>query len=182
MDIGPYLRHPVECQEYDPRAPQVARYVMDLIRAQLPGVSVEHIGSSAVPGCAGRGVIDLMLLYADRPSHPSNKESVELILEGLDRLGFQWVQRLNALPDEWPKGAGALLYQGSTFRVHLHVLPADHPAVAERRAFRDRLRADPRLLAAYVARKREIIAARITDPIAYTCAKAAFVEQVVGYQ
>ena len=167
MPIMSYPKQPVECMDYDPRAPEVARHVSDLIQARLPAVTIEHIGSTAVPGCAGRGAIDLMVLYSDEP--------IDLVLENLDALGFQWMQRVNALPDEWPKGAGAVNHQGSVFRLHLHVLPVDHPVAAERRAFRDRLRADPRLLAAYVALKREIIASGITDPIAYTSAKAAFV-------
>jgi GrpB-like predicted nucleotidyltransferase (UPF0157 family) len=165
--IAPYPRQPVSCQAYDPRAPAVAQHVANLIRTQIPTVSVEHFGSTAVPGCAGRGAIDLLILYEDEP--------VEAVMASLDLLGFQWVQRLNALPDQWPKGAGAVDYAGTLFRLHIHMLPADHPAVDERRAFRDRLRADPELIAAYVARKQDIIASGVTDPIAYTSAKATFV-------
>jgi GrpB-like predicted nucleotidyltransferase (UPF0157 family) len=91
----PYQKQPVEFQEYDPLAPEVAEYVIDVIQMYIPNVTVEHIGSTAVPGCSGRAVIDLTILY----SH----ESIEPILAGLDALGFQWVQRINALPDEWPK-------------------------------------------------------------------------------
>src|SRR4026208_1687866 len=101
--ILPYVRKPVEFQKYDPRAPEVAHYVMDLVQAQMPSVTVEHIGSTAVPGCAGRGVIDLMILYDNEP--------VEPILTQLDGLGFQWVQRNPDLPDEWPKGMGAIQHQ-----------------------------------------------------------------------
>ena len=168
--IEPYIRHPVEFREYDPCYPEVAQYVSSLIHARLPTVVVEHMGSTAVPGCPGRGAIDLMVLYTTEP--------IETLLAGLDELGFQWVQRANALPDQWPKGAGAVTYQGTQFQLHIHVHPADHPVVAERRAFRDRLRADPELLAAYVAKKREILAAGVTDPIAYTSAKGDFVQQV----
>jgi len=40
----------------------------------------------------------------------------------------------------------------------VHVISATSPEVAEMRAFRDRLRANSELVAAYVARKRRIIA------------------------
>jgi len=169
--IRPYPKQPVEFQEYDPRAPQVAQFVIDLIQAQIPGVIVEHIGSTAVPGCAGRGVIDLMILYVHEP--------VEPILIRLDMLGFQWVQRVNDLPDEWPKGAGAVLYQGHLFRLHIHVQPVDHPTVVEKRAFRDRLRSEPALRAAYMAHKQAILASGTVDPIDYTTAKAGFVRQTL---
>ena len=169
--IVPYQKQPVEFQEYDPLAPEAAQYVIDIIQKQISGVTVEHIGSTAVPGCSGRGVIDLMILYAH--------ESIEPILTGLDRLGFQWIQRLNALPDEWPKGAGAVYYQDRLFRLHIHVQPADHPSVAEKRAFRDRLRSDPEFLIAYMARKQAILATGMVDPIEYTAAKAGFVHQAL---
>jgi len=170
--ILPYPRRPVEYLEYDPRAPQVAQLVIDLIRSQIPNVTVEHIGSTAVPACAGRGVIDLMILYSNEP--------VEPILAELDALGFQWVQRVNDLPNEWPKGAGAIEYEGDLFRLHIHVQPIDHPSVHEKLAFRDRLRSDPAFCAEYMAHKRSIIESRITDPIAYTSAKADFVHKAFG--
>jgi GrpB-like predicted nucleotidyltransferase (UPF0157 family) len=169
--ITPYPKQQVEFQEYDARAPEVAQYVIDLIQAQLPSVTVEHIGSTAVPSCAGRGVIDLMILYTHEP--------LESILSALDTLGFQWVQRINALPDEWPKGAGAVQYQGHLFRLHIHVQPSDHPTVADKRAFRDRLRSEPTLRAAYIAHKQAIIASGTIDPIAYTAAKAGFVHRAL---
>ena len=169
--ILPYPRQPVECLEYDPRAPQAAQFVIELIQSRISKVTVEHIGSTAVPGCAGRGVIDLMILYSS--------ELVDPILAGLDALGFQWVQRANNLPDEWPKGAGAIEYEGDLFRLHIHVQPIDHPSVAEKRTFRDRLCADAKFRAEYMARKKEIIEAGTTDPIAYTSAKAGFVQRAL---
>jgi len=165
--ILPYVRKPVEFQKYDPRVPEVAQYVTDLIQAQIPSVTVEHIGSTAVPGCAGRGVIDLMILYDTEPIEP--------ILSQLDGLGFQWVQRNHDLPDEWPKGMGAIQHQDRLFRLHIHVQPSNHPSVAEKRIFRDRLRSEPALRDAYMSKKRTLIASGITDPIEYTSAKSGFV-------
>jgi GrpB-like predicted nucleotidyltransferase (UPF0157 family) len=169
--ILPYTRQPVEFQGYDPRAPEAAQYVIDLIQAQIPSVTVEHIGSTSVPGCAGRGVIDLMILY--------DKGPVEPILTQLDVLGFQWVQRDNNLPDEWPKGMGAVQFQGHLFRLHIHVQPSDNPSVAEKRAFRDRLRSEPKLMAEYMAHKQALISQGTIDPIEYTSAKADFVQRAL---
>ena len=49
---------------YDARCPEVAHRVADFIQERLPGARVEHVGSTAVPGCPGKGVVDLMLPYA----------------------------------------------------------------------------------------------------------------------
>jgi GrpB-like predicted nucleotidyltransferase (UPF0157 family) len=61
--IEPYHHMPAVCREHDPRAMDVARQVGSLIESQLLGVVVEHVGRTSVPGCAGKGVVDLMVLY-----------------------------------------------------------------------------------------------------------------------
>jgi GrpB-like predicted nucleotidyltransferase (UPF0157 family) len=170
--IAPYPRQPVEFQDYDLRAPLVARLVSNLIRASLPDITIEHVGSTAIPGCGGRGAIDLLILYG--------AEALELILAELDALGFQWVQRHGDLPAEWPKGMGAIEYDRCLFRLHLMVLPRDHPEVVTRCAFRNSLRASVELCTAYMAEKQAILAAGITDPIAYTAAKHDFVSRITA--
>ena len=52
-----------------------------------------------------------------------------------------------------------------TFRVHVHVLARDLSEVEELRTLRDGLRTDAGLVAAYVARKREIMASEIIDSV-----------------
>src|ERR1700732_916453 len=79
--IGPYDTLPAMCLDYDPRAPDVAERGGLLIRTQLPEVRVEHIGSTAVPGLCGKGIIDLMIAYPE-----GRLEAVKAVL---DALGFQ---------------------------------------------------------------------------------------------
>jgi GrpB-like predicted nucleotidyltransferase (UPF0157 family) len=169
--IVPYSRKRVQFQEYDNRAPEVARIVSDIIRSAIPDVIVEHVGSTAIPGCAGRGVIDLMVLY--------NAFLLEPILVGLDNLGFQWVQRTPTLADDWPKGMGGIYFQGDLFRIHIHVQNSNDATVSEKRVFRDKLCRDSDLRTAYMAHKQAILASCIDDPISYTTAKSGFVQQVI---
>src|SRR5437763_11907391 len=79
--ITAYSIKPPACVEYDPRVVEVAHEVMQMISAALPQVTVEHIGSTSVPGCAGKGILDLMVLYPDG--------QLEEVKEALRRLGFQ---------------------------------------------------------------------------------------------
>ena len=58
--IGPYEESPVACRDFDPRAAEIARQVAGLISRHLPSVRAEHVGSTAVPGCGGRGIVDLL--------------------------------------------------------------------------------------------------------------------------
>lgn len=172
--IGPYPHPtPAACRDYDPRAPLVAARVMALLRERLPAVSVEHIGSTAVPSCAGKGVVDLMIVYRDADELAAAKEALEA-------LGFQRQRSRAPWPEDRPMRIGALQHDGDSFLLHVHVIPAGSPEVAGQRAFRDRLRADPALVAAYVARKRAIVAAGTTDGIDYSLAKGAFIEGVLA--
>jgi GrpB-like predicted nucleotidyltransferase (UPF0157 family) len=79
--IGEHEHAPAACLPYDPRAPEVARMVTGMIHQQLPHVLVEHVGSTAVPRCAGKGVIDLLIPYREGELEP--------VKETLQELGFQ---------------------------------------------------------------------------------------------
>ena len=89
--IGKHEGAPAAYQPYDRRAPEVARTVKAMIWRRLPGVAVEHVGSTAVPGCAGKGVIDLLLPYGEGELEP--------IKDTLEDLGFQRQSTRNPFPD-----------------------------------------------------------------------------------
>jgi GrpB-like predicted nucleotidyltransferase (UPF0157 family) len=171
--IEPYVEAPASYHDYDPRAPAVARAVAGLIVAACPELVVEHIGSTAVPGCAGKGVIDLAVLYPAGLLDSARK--------ALDALGFQRQTTRDPFPEDRPMRLGALRHDGTLFRVHAHVLAADSPEVDELRAFRDRLRADPAFRADYESRKRSILAAGITDSVAYCEAKGTFIREALAH-
>ncbi len=63
-------------------------------------------------------------------------------------------------------------------QIHLYILPAQ--AWEEKLAFRDALRADPVLLAAYAAEKRRVADATKEDKAAYSIAKGPFIEKALA--
>ena len=145
-----------------------------LIESHLPDVKVEHVGSTAVPGCAGKGVVDLMVLYP-----PGQLSEVR---EGLDALGFQRQTGRDPFPEERPMRIGSIEFEGTRFRLHAHVIASDSPEVSEFRTFRDRLRGDPMLLEQYVALKRKIIAEGVTDSLDYSIRKGDFIAGILRDQ
>jgi len=169
--IGLYQQLPAACRDYDPRFSEVAEKINQRILAQLPLLTVEHIGSTSVPGCAGKGIVDLMVLYPD-----GQLEATKAVL---DALGFQRQTGRDPFPEDRPMRVGAIEYQGTTFQLHAHVIAASNPEAAPLRAFRDQLRVDSELRANYVARKREIIAAGVTDSVDYCLAKGEFITEVI---
>jgi len=174
--IGPYS--PIDYADpddafrpYDARYPAMAATVIGLIRARDPRVEVEHVGSSAVPGCAGKGVIDLMVTYL-----PGEAETAKAALIG---LGFTRYDAPGAWGEDRPVMIGTIGHDGDRYRVHAHVIAADAEEVAAQRRFRDRLRADPSLVAEYMARKRATLAAGVTDSRQYNAGKDSFIRSVI---
>jgi GrpB-like predicted nucleotidyltransferase (UPF0157 family)/polyisoprenoid-binding protein YceI len=162
LPIGRYRRMPVQVHQADPDAPQVARRLIALIATRWPATPAEHVGSTAVPGLAGKGIIDLLL--AAEPTH------IPAITKALLQLGFQ-PQAPAAFPPTRPMLWGTFRHGATEYRVHVHVVPAGSPEVAAMRGFRDALRADPHLRRRYAALKRAIVAGGAADPVAFTKAK-----------
>jgi GrpB-like predicted nucleotidyltransferase (UPF0157 family)/polyisoprenoid-binding protein YceI len=169
--IGRYRRVPVQVHQADPHAPQVARRLITLIATRWPATPAEHIGSTAVPGLAGKGIIDLLL--AAEPAH------IPAVTKALLQLGFQ-PQRPAAFPATRPMLWGSFRHRGSEYRVHVHVVPASSPEVAAMRGLRDALRADPVLRRRYAALKRAIVAGGPVDPVAFTRAKHDWIAATLG--
>ena len=169
--IGPYEDRQAVCQEYDRRAAEVAQRVAASIRSNLPGVLVEHIGSTSVPGCAGKGIVDLMLLYPDG--------QLAVARDVLVALGFQRQSTRDPFPEDRPMRTGSLTHEGTPFNLHVHVIASSSPEVQQLRGFRDRLRTDAALRAAYVAAKKAILAGGCTDPIDYCYRKGEFVTEAL---
>ncbi len=166
-EILVYVVEPAAVHPWDSRSPDVAERVIGLIAPLMPDAVIEHIGSTAVPGCDGKGVIDLMLVYPPR--------ALERAKSTVDSLGFQRWEAPGAHPESRPVRIGAIDHDGTRFRIHVHLLAANAEEVVHQRAFRDRLRADPDLVARYVDKKREIIARGITWGPSFGEAKSTFI-------
>jgi GrpB-like predicted nucleotidyltransferase (UPF0157 family) len=167
-----YNPPPVACHPYDPQAPEVASLLNDLIRSRLPDVEVEHIGSTSVSGCAGKGFIDLMVLYREG--------SLEEAKAGLAALGFQRQSSRDPFPEDRPMRVGSFTYKRNEYQVHAHVIDVNSTEANEFRTFRDRLRQDVQLREAYIAEKRRILEAGLSDHVDYCIEKGAFVEKIIA--
>jgi len=165
--ILPYCRVPIVVHEANGAAPEVARAVAALIAAKRPGTVAEHVGSSAVPGLAGKGTVDLLL--------PTPAEDIPAVTEDLLALGFQRQAVATAFPPTRPMLQGIIRHGGTSFRVHVHVVPASSPEVAALRGFRDALAADPELRQEYVRLKRSIVDSGTVDSVAFSKAKHAWI-------
>jgi GrpB-like predicted nucleotidyltransferase (UPF0157 family) len=166
MDILPYDEMPAEFRRADRRSAVLAREIARWIEARIAEVTVEHIGSTAVPELPGKGVVDLMLLYPEG--------SLDRVRSGIDSLGFQRQSTRDPFPETRPMRLGSVLFDETKFRLHLHILAENAAEVAVLRGFRDQLIADPVLRDRYAALKDQIVSAGITDTVAYCEQKEQF--------
>ncbi len=165
--ILPYCRVPIVVRDANAAAPEVARRVAELIAKQRPGAVAEHVGSSAVPGLAGKGTVDLLL--------PTPPEEIPAVTEDLLALGFQRQTVATAFPPTRPMLQGVIRHGDGSFRVHVHVVPDTSPEVKALRGFRDALLADPQLRRDYEQLKRSIVDSGTVDSVDFSRAKHAWI-------
>jgi GrpB-like predicted nucleotidyltransferase (UPF0157 family) len=142
---------------------------MTRIEQRLPGTVVVHVGSTAVPGRAGKGYLDFVIPYGE-DTH------LAAINEALFALGFGRQRNRDPFPETRPMRTGVLTHEGETFLLHIHVVPEDGGEAAELIAFRDTLRGDPDLVAA----KRAILNAGVRDGVEYARSKGRFIASADG--
>lgn len=173
--IGPYdapgAPKVVGLRPWDARGSAAVNSVMRLLQTALPGIVIEHVGSTSVPGCEGKGILDLMLLV---PVGHLNE-----VCAIVDDMGFQHQSGGIRHPDSRPMREGSFTFEGSVFRLHVHLVPEGSAEADMLRKFRDRLAANPELVALYVEQKRRLVDAQILDRSAYTSGKKAFIESVL---
>lgn len=155
---------------YDPAWPAMFEAERALIERQLGDHvvgGIEHVGSTSVPGLPAKPVIDIMV--------------------GVASLEAAWP----AVPLLEPLGYGYFPYRVEVMHWfckpspevrthHVHMVAFQHRLWLDRLAFRDSLRADAELRAAYANLKRELAERHPDDREAYTAHKTGFIEAVLA--
>jgi 5-(carboxyamino)imidazole ribonucleotide synthase len=167
--IGPYERLSAEVHEWDPGTVEVAARVGELVRERRPDLEVEHIGSTAVPGLPGKGIVDLSI--------ETTPEDIPGVVATLYDLGFGPQPGPDPWPPTRPMPVGSLELGGKLYRIHLHVQPkgGDYPRDI---AFRDALRNDPELRREYEGLKRGITSGGAVEGLRYTHSKTRWILSV----
>src|SRR5262249_32987869 len=160
---------PVQIGPYDaawPTAFEKERHLLaSVLKPWLVG-SIEHVGSTAVPGLAAKPVIDIMAavdsLEASRPA-----------INALKQLDYCY----------WPYLAEEIHWfckPSPAHRTHhLHLVPFNSERWRRTLAFRDHLRTHPDVARQYAALKERLAVEHRFDREAYTQAKRTFIDSVV---
>jgi len=129
-------------------------------------LALEHTGSTAVAELVAKPVLDLLGGYAPGAQ-------VETYVAALSRAGY-------AHRGEQGIPGREFFRRGEPRAYHLHLVVQHGQFWREHLAFRDALRAQTAVRAAYAALKLELARRYPRDREAYTEGKSAFVRQVVG--
>jgi GrpB-like predicted nucleotidyltransferase (UPF0157 family) len=128
--------------------------------------SIEHVGSTSVPGLAAKPVIDLDVVVRSRTDVPT-------VVGRLTALGYDHLGDLGIVGREAfrpPEGSPAH---------NLYVCRADSPSLANHLALRDHLRRHPELAHAYGTLKKRLALAFPHDIDGYVAAKTDFIVGVL---
>lgn len=157
----------VALREHDPA--WAARYeaVRERIASALgaAALSIEHVGSTAVPGLPAKPIIDVNLLVAD-----SRDEAA--YVPALGAAGFAFRHR----EPDWFEHR---MLRGEFPMVNLHVFSDGCDEAARMIALRDLLRADASARQRYAAAKRELAARDWSDVQDYADAKTEVVRALL---
>ena len=159
---------PVEIVPFDPawarQFQEEAEVLRRALAAWLVG-TIEHIGSTAVPGLAAKPVIDIM---AGVQSLDESRPAIEAATE----LGYCYAP-YQVEVEHW------FCKPSPSFRTHhLHLIPLGTPEWRRPIAFRDYLRAHEDVAADYEALKRHLALVHRLDREAYTAAKRPFINRI----
>lgn len=172
LPIGHYERLPVQLYDWTEDLFDAAARLIEMIGRDLPGVTVDHVGSTSVRGLRSKDVIDLAI-----ETQPGRMDAAK---RRLQELGFSKQFGPEPFSEDRPLRLGSIEHAGKHFRIHAHVVPAESGELEEMQRFRDLLRTDPDLQRAYVAEKERIIKAGILDGVDYARAKSTFVRNTIG--
>lgn len=166
-DLARAIAQPVTIADHDPAWAAAFEAERARLAALLPGtfVAIEHIGSTAVPGLRAKPLIDLL-------AGVRTIDEAYAINDAMDRIGYTTSPALNASLQtrQW-----FMRQSGGRRTHHLHVVVHDSDDWRLRVAFRDRLRRDAGLRAAYTRLKDALAARHADDRDAYTEGKSAFI-------
>ncbi len=162
--IGGRERRAIEIVAPDPAWPE--RFAAERARISEAlgdrAISIEHVGSTAVPGLAAKPIVDVLVTVADAEDDALDAPLVA--------AGYELRVR----------EAGHRMFRTPARDVHVHVWTAADPEVERMLRFRDRLRASARDRAAYERLKRELAERAWEDMNAYADAKGPLIEQILA--
>ncbi|MVM30190.1 GrpB family protein [Spirosoma sp. HMF4905] len=158
--------HPVVIETYNPDWPVWAQRESDRFYQVLEPnlITVEHIGSTSVPGLAAKPIIDLMPIVYSLDILDQQRSLVE-------GLGYEWYGEYGIAQRRFC----TLTDANGNRLINVHFFAETSPDITRHLAFRDYLRTHPAVVEAYQQEKRRAASLHPFDSLAYNVEKADWV-------
>lgn len=161
----------VRISPYDGEAPEIFEGIRRFIRGIVPyEIEVEHVGSTAVPGLGGKGIIDTLIV--------TKEEHMGRIVEILESKGYRYNPRGGA-PPERLFVSGPYEHRGRELHIHIHITPFGSREHRDKLLFRDYLRRHPDEARRYHELKKLWSEEAGSDGSRYTELKARYINGVL---
>lgn len=132
-------------------------------------VTIEHVGSTSVPGLAAKPVLDILIGAVSLHDIESN-------ISSLAHAGYEYIKKYEVeLPDR-----RYFVKSSEPLRVHVHAVGLGSVFWSQHLAFRDMLRSDDTLRSAYQELKLGLAAQYPSDKSAYQVAKGPFIQAALA--
>lgn len=166
--IGGMEKRDIRITDYDPDWPNKFEKHAKIITEAVGGyvLTIEHIGSTSVPGFAAKAIIDILVVVPD-----SANESA--YLPQLEAAGYV----LRVREPDWNEHR---MLRTAKKDVHIHIYSAGCLEIQRILTFRNRLRTNAADRKRYEQIKRDLAAKDWPDMNAYADAKTEVIETIIA--
>jgi len=162
----------VKILPYESKAPEIFKGIRRFIYDVIPyKIEVEHIGSTAVPGLGGKGIIDILIVTQHQYQLPE-------IAEILRNKGFNHNPEPRHAEDRFFV-SGPYRYKGEELHIHIHITFSGSKEYKDKLLFRDYLRQHIEEARTYFELKKRWSIEAGSDPSKYTELKTPYINRIL---
>jgi GrpB-like predicted nucleotidyltransferase (UPF0157 family) len=170
MNIIPYQFQGYEFLPHDPAIATVYEGVAKLLKAEIPYATIEHIGSTAVPGLGGKNSLNMLVIV-----DPDKQEEAAASME---RKGFTDHPFKRGPFDHYLKVCG-VESENKCYFVHAHVVEKFSQGHLAPLFFRDYLTQHPEEAKRYADLKRLLVESGAESEL-YNKEKQTFFQDIIS--
>ena len=161
----------VKILPYNNRAPKIFEDIRRFLCETIPyEINVEHIGSTAVPGLGGKGIIDILII--------TKRKYMWKIFELLKSKGYKSNPNTGN-PPERLFVSGPYKYGSKELHIHIHITFYGSQEHKDKLLFRDYLRQHPEETKKYYELKKQWSLEAGSDASKYTKLKTSYITRIL---
>ena len=161
----------VKIVEYNNNAPLIFKKIKQFLLRIIPyKIEVEHIGSTAVKGLGGKGIIDILIV--------TKREYMQKIVELLESSRYKYNPDASTISEKLFV-SGPYWYKEKDLHIHIHITFFESKEHKDKLLFRDYLRGHPEEAKTYYELKKKWSLEAVPDRPKYTELKSSYIRKVL---